>query len=56
MGTKRDSHTVDMPVSLVKIASEAAWRSTATATASGRIRSSGLSKRVRTFSMTPRVS
>ena len=54
--TNRDSHTVAIPVSVVKIARSDAWRSTATATASGRIRSSGLSNTVRTFSITPRAS
>ena len=45
---KRESQTVDIPVSEVKIASAAAWRSTAAASASGRMRRSGLSSFERT--------
>ena len=41
--TNRDSQTVAIPVSVVKIASCAAWRSSAAASSSGRISESGLS-------------
>ena len=45
-----------MPVSVVKIASCAACRSTAAPTSSGRIRSSGLSKTDRTLATRPLLS
>ena len=47
MVMKRASQTLDTPVSVVNIASEAACRSTAAATASGRIKAPGLSGTVR---------
>ena len=46
--TKRAAQAVDMPVSLVKIVVSGASRSIAEATASGRMRSSGLSNTART--------
>ena len=51
--TKRESQTVDMPVSEVKIASAAACASTAAASASGRIRVSGLSNLDRSLCTMP---
>ena len=49
IGSSRDSHTVDMPVSEVKIVFVGHTSSSASATASGRTFSSGLSPSERTL-------
>src|SRR5699024_12279980 len=51
--TKRETQAVHMPLSTVKTASVLAWASRAFATASGRIRSSGLSSAPRNLRKTP---